>query len=90
MLARLGLKPGWPDLLVLHPAPCGATIVLGLELKAEGGRQSNAQAKVADEFGRADARYAICRSLADVGGELMAAGIPVFARVNAHTLAALA
>lgn len=65
LLARLGLKPGWPDLLVLHPAPtaidgCRRVIVLGLELKTQVGKQSLVQSAVEAGFAAAGATYALC------------------------------
>jgi hypothetical protein len=82
MLAWLGLRPGWPDILVLHPAPrsvegCRQVIVVGLELKTEVGRQSPVQRAVAAEFAAAGASYALCRSIDDVHAALVAAGIPM-------------
>jgi hypothetical protein len=81
MLARLGLRPGWPDILVLHPAEERRVIVVGLELKTEIGRQSMAQRAVQEEFAAAGASYALCRSIIDVEQVLEAAGVPIFARV---------
>lgn len=85
MLARLGLRPGWPDVLVLHPAPtategCRRVILLGLELKTEIGRQSQVQRAVEIDFAAAGATYTLCRSLEDVRNSLAAAGIPTIAK----------
>jgi hypothetical protein len=84
MLARLGLRPGWPDILVLHPASRATddghgAILVGLELKTESGRQSQAQRAVEAEFAAARASYALCRSIDDVQGALRQAGVPLFA-----------
>lgn len=91
MLARLGLKPGWPDILVLHPAPatvdgCRSAIILGIELKTGTGLQSTAQRTVEGEFGAAGAGYVLCRSLTDVATALTAAGVPIFASVQGARL----
>lgn len=87
MLARLGLRPGWPDVLVLHPSPtaiegCRRAILVGLELKTEIGRQSKVQLGVEADFGAAGASYALCRSIDDVCDALARAGVPMFATSN--------
>jgi hypothetical protein len=84
MLARLGLRPGWPDLLVMHPTPLTNqgnrhAIVLGIELKTEVGRQSLVQRAIEAEFAAAGAGYAVCRTIDGVYAALIGAGIPVFA-----------
>lgn len=85
MLARLGLRAGWPDILVLHPLSLTignsslyprACVVVGIELKTADGRQSQAQREVAAEFDLARATYAVCRSIEDVENELRRAGVP--------------
>lgn len=81
MLARLGLRAGWPDILVLHPAPA-ATLLLGLELKTACGRQSPVQRTVAAELEAAGAAYALCRSIDDVRAALARAGVPLFATLD--------
>lgn len=85
MLARLGLRPGWPDVLVLHPAPteiegCRRCIMIGLELKTPIGRQSQVQRGVEADFAAAGASYALCRSIDDVAEALARAGVPLYAR----------
>src|SRR5262245_51498393 len=71
MLARLGLRPGWPDILVMHPGLVhGDVVVLGLELKTEVGRQSMTQRQVQADFERVGAGYVLCRSLDDVKAAL--------------------
>lgn len=84
MLARLGLRPGWPDILVMHPAPteiegCRRAILIGLELKTPIGRQSQVQRGVEADFTGAGATYALCRSIDDVCAALGRAGVPLFA-----------
>ncbi len=86
MLARLGLRPGWPDIIVLHPAPASApafpySIVLGIELKAEDGRLSKVQRSVREELWAAGAGHYLCRSLEDVERALRSGRIPVHAHV---------
>jgi hypothetical protein len=85
MLARLGLRPGWPDILVMHPAAptvegCRHVTVIGLELKTEIGRQSVAQRGVEADFSAAGAAYVLCRSVDDVQAALLRAGVPIAAR----------
>lgn len=87
MLARLGLRPGIPDILVMHPAPAAiegvrSVILVGLELKTEAGRQSVVQRSVEADFGDAGARYALCRSIEDVQTALSAAGVPMVGMVR--------
>lgn len=87
MLARLGLRPGIPDILVWHPAPSAAegarsVIMVGLELKTDIGRQSVVQRTVEEDFGAAGARYALCRSVDDVQAALVAAGVPIAGMVR--------
>jgi hypothetical protein len=83
ILKGVGLRSGWPDLLVLHPAPTG-TAVVGIELKAPTGRPSAAQADMEREFRRAHAAYEFCWSLEDVQHALQTNGIPVHATVAAN------
>lgn len=71
-LKAMGLKPGWPDLIVLHPKG-RLTMVLGLELKCGRNRQSAEQKAVAEQFaGLPLAHLAVCRSIDDVASELKA------------------
>lgn len=83
-LARLGLRPGWPDILVLHPSPteiegCRRVILIGLELKTEIGWQSIVQRGVEADFAAAGATYALCRSIDHVADALVRAGVPLHA-----------
>jgi hypothetical protein len=82
MLARLGLRPGIPDILVLHPAPTAvdgmrSVILVGIELKTEIGRQSVVQRAVEADFDAAGAWYVLCRSIDDVEAALRGAGVPM-------------
>lgn len=79
-----GLRPGWPDILVLHPAPTAIegrrqAILVGLELKTEVGRQSAVQTGVEADFSAAGATYALCRSIDDAAEALAGAGVPLHA-----------
>jgi hypothetical protein len=77
MMARLGLRAGFPDIIVFHPSLLGHhTIVVGLELKTEIGRQSGAQRDVERDFTATGAIYALCRSIDDVQAVLRSAGVP--------------
>jgi len=81
LLARLGLKPGWPDILVLHPIDDSGTLVLGLELKTAIGKQSLVQHGIEAAFAACEANYAVCRSIDDVARALVKAGIPMRAHM---------
>jgi hypothetical protein len=89
MLARLGLRPGWPDILVLHPAAtnvdgCRSVILVGLELKAAIGRQSGVQRGVETDFAAAGATYGLCRSIDDLLAILQRAGVSLFASTGSQ------
>jgi hypothetical protein len=89
ILKAAGMAAGWPDLLVLHPAPVGmiggiAAIVVGLELKAGKGRASPAQVAMAAQFEAANAAYEFCWSLEDIQHALRTNGIPLHATVAAN------
>ena len=58
-LKAMGLRPGWPDILILAPGP----LVLGIELKRKGGVQTAEQRAMEAAFTQAGARYVVCRSL---------------------------
>lgn len=76
-----GVKPGWPDVLIIHPGrmPHMATVV-GIELKATAGRMSKAQATIAGAMSGAGCEYFLCRSIEGVAKALEMAGIPLHAR----------
>ena len=69
-LKRDGLLPGFPDLLVY--APGGR--VGHIEVKCEGGRQTDTQKAVAGLLDGLGHHYAVCRSLADVDETLASWG----------------
>lgn len=57
-----GVKPGWPDILIMAPGPK----ILGIELKAEDGDQRADQIAVEEAFYRCKAWYVLCRSVEEV------------------------
>ena len=63
-LKAMGLKPGWPDILIIAPGPN----VLGIELKrpGKGGSQSPEQRAVEAGFHGVRAWYVLCRSVEEV------------------------
>lgn len=75
-LKRMGLKPGWPDIIVLHPYEL-TTLVVGIELKAAKGRLSAPQIETCEALWAANARYVECRSLEEVQRCLERAGVPL-------------
>lgn len=86
-LQRLGLKPSWPDIQVLHE------YAYGIELKAEGGRLSKTrivrnrrtgharvvegQKDVFPQLEAAGMRIAICQSVEEVIAALRMWGVPL-------------
>jgi hypothetical protein len=91
-LTRLGLKRGWPDILIVHGG------VYGIELKREGGRLSktrivrtrsgamrvlDGQADVFPRLGLAGMAIAVCRDKDEVLEALTEWGVPVRGRVAA-------
>jgi hypothetical protein len=85
-LARLGLKRGWPDILVLHQT------LFGVELKRAGGALSRTrmvrarsgglrvlegQADVFPRLIAAGMRIAVCRSVDEVVAALRGWGVPL-------------
>lgn len=75
-----GVRPGWPDILVLCPIDDDGTIVLGIELKSGRGRSSPTQELLAVKFADANAHYVVCRSIGEVAQALIDVGIPLHAR----------
>lgn len=80
-LKAAGLKPGWPDLLVVGPARGGINLI-GIEVKSAIGRQSYEQMVIQRAFVAAGAWYSISRSVEDVERILLDCGIPLHARVS--------
>ena len=73
-----GVKPGFPDIIVLHPLGLN-TLVVGIELKAGKGKLSPAQLGTCEVFWAVSARYVECRSIGEVDAALRRAGVPVHA-----------
>jgi hypothetical protein len=71
-LKAMGLKPGWPDILIIAPGPN----VLGIELKVKGNYQSPEQRAVEEEFCDLKIQYSVCRSVEEVGKALDFIKIP--------------
>ncbi len=69
-LQAKGLKPGWPDIFILHPDGRWH----GIELKAPKGKASEEQIDFLEWSG---GRSAICRSIEHVETTLRAWGVPV-------------
>jgi hypothetical protein len=88
-LKAMGLKAGWPDLLVIHPAGFSrsGSLVVGIELKAAKGRPTPEQAAMDSAFFCAGAHYRIARSLDEVEGFLRGVGIPLHASAGAKAAA---
>jgi len=78
ILKGKGVKPGWSDILVMHPST-HRTIVLGLELKVDAS-QSKPQKQFEDDLMAVNGYYEICRSIDDVLYALKIAGIPSYGR----------
>lgn len=77
-LKRMGTAKGWPDYLILIDGR-----LLGIELKAPGGRVSDEQRAVGDSFVANGASWTIARSLDDVEAFLIANDVPLRARIAA-------
>jgi hypothetical protein len=75
LLKARGLKPGWPDLLVIAPGP----IVAGIELKAGKNGQSPEQKSVESDFHGCRCMYYVARTVDEVEGFLRGVGIPLHA-----------
>ena len=75
-LKAMGLKAGFPDLVVMHPLGLN-TLVVGIELKAGKGKLSEAQLTACEALWAVNARYIECRSLDEVDRCLRRAGIPM-------------
>ncbi len=77
-LKAMGLKAGWPDILVVAPGPR----VVGLELKAGKGRQSETQIVVGSALRACGAAYCVVRTVDDVENVLRVLDIPLSASVR--------
>ena len=74
-----GVKPGWADIQIFHPA-MDLTLVLFLELKSDKGAQSRTQNVFAGAASDVRAGYFVCRTLDDIYRSLCLSDIPVFAK----------
>lgn len=74
-LKRMGLMPGWPDIIVLFDG-----LFIGIELKAGKGRMSDEQAAVQHGIIENGGWFQVCRSLDEVQALLRRAGVPLKAR----------
>ena len=86
-LKAMGLAAGMPDILIFAPGPTlndGRTFtrLIGLELKATKGRQSDSQKEMAERFEAVGGVYLIARTLDEVEILLRAAGVPVHAKAR--------
>jgi len=70
-LKRMGVAPGWPDLMFFHDEGC----VCFLELKRRGGRQTEAQAAIAEFLRDAGHQYNCVDNFNDAVSTLKAWGI---------------
>jgi hypothetical protein len=77
-LKRMGLARGWPDYLIVLDGK-----LLGIELKAPGGKVGDVQREVGDKFVANGFAWTIARSLADVESFLIANDVPLRARIAA-------
>lgn len=79
-LKAMGVKPGWPDILIIAPSAHGPN-VLGIELKrpGKGGSQSPEQRMVETAFHGCRAWYVLCRSVEEVQRAIAFVKIPVAA-----------
>ena len=89
-LKAMGLKAGWPDLIVITPAiayPANKTIpmVIGIELKAEKGAQTATQKAVQKAWEGAAGHYRVARTVNEVEFFLRGLGVPMFARISRRT-----
>lgn len=82
-----GVKPGIPDIFVLHPTGYYTTLVLGIELKASKGVLSPSQKETYAAFLACNAKYVVCRSVEEVEAFLRARGVPLHATVGAKEAA---
>lgn len=75
-LKAMGLKRGWPDIILC----CPDGVMGAIELKAEGGKLSADQKMFSEALEASGGRFALCRSLGDVEAALAAWNVPMRAR----------
>lgn len=80
ILKAMGLRTGFPDILILWPEN-GYLKMLGIELKSAKGRSSPAQVDMELSFRHANGGYRVCRSLDDVDSVLFVHRVPTHARL---------
>lgn len=76
-LKAMGLKPGVPDVLIIHQGRA-----YWIELKAEGGRLNDKQKALHPLLSEVGCCVAVCRSLEDVEESLREWGIPSAANLT--------
>lgn len=78
LLKRMGLKPGWPDFILVLSGGIAAFI----ELKADGGRLSLDQRAHELASQKLGAKWAECHTLAEVEAVLDMWGVPLKGRLQ--------
>lgn len=81
MLKAMGTRAGMPDFFVLRAGRSCAPYLLGIELKAGGGRQSPDQLIAQHDLEACCARMVICRSVEEVEAALVEHGFTLHARI---------
>ena len=76
-LKRMGAKPGWPDLTVIHNGR-----VYGIELKSDRGLLTDSQSEMQALWRRCGADYAVARSVPEVAYLLLKWGLQLKAKVT--------
>lgn len=72
-----GVKPGWPDIVVVWGCPDGVAQLLAIELKTATGVLSAEQKEFREAWEAQGAVYRVARCLREVDEALVAAGIPL-------------
>ncbi len=75
-LKRTGLKPGAPDLIIIHDGR-----LLAIELKAGTGKLSEAQATTSDAIVASGGAYTVARSVDEVEAFLTSLDVPLRTRL---------
>jgi len=79
ILKSMGLKPGWPDVIISAPVEtgrCRFALMVGLELKSQEGSLSLDQKRVHSALERSGWQIFVCRTLDEVLLALDTAGVP--------------
>jgi hypothetical protein len=96
ILKGMGVQPGWPDILIVHPAYNDTWLernasllpfLIGIELKAKRGSQSAEQKYMQAAFVAAGGCYVLARSVDQVEIALRNLRLPVFSTVLARIAA---